>query len=155
MSKPALSRMRGLPPPRRAKEKKKLTPVSYYKGLFDKSSLWRDDGFSSMLVCFYEPWSPVGEPVFGVKSEFVQLLAVVHSCTRIRGMEISMKARGRATGVASGARTGDPHGNHLHPKWSCGPLRPTSDEQEGASRSRQGTRTRRQDRYGILGRCEA
>ena len=58
---------------------------------------------------------------FGVKPEFVQLLAVVHSCTRIRGMEISMKARGRATGVASGARTGDPHGNHLHPKWSSVP----------------------------------
>ena len=32
-----------------------------------------------------------------------------------------MKARGRATGVASGARTGDPHGNHLHPKWSSVP----------------------------------
>ena len=28
-----------------------------------------------------------------------------------------MKARGRATWVASGARAGDPHGNHLHPKW--------------------------------------
>ena len=32
-----------------------------------------------------------------------------------------MKARGRATGVASGARTGDPHGNHLHLKWSSVP----------------------------------
>ena len=32
-----------------------------------------------------------------------------------------MKARGRATGVASEARTGDPHGNHLHPKWSSVP----------------------------------
>ena len=60
----------------------------------------------------------IGESVFRVKSEFVQLLAIVHSCTRVRGMKISMKARGRATGVASGARTGDPHGNHLHPKWS-------------------------------------
>ena len=32
-----------------------------------------------------------------------------------------MKARGRATGVASGARAGGPHGNHLHPKWSSVP----------------------------------
>ena len=32
-----------------------------------------------------------------------------------------MKARGRATGVASGARAGDPHGNHLHPKWPSVP----------------------------------
>ena len=32
-----------------------------------------------------------------------------------------MKARGRATGVASGVRTGDPHGNHLQPKWSSVP----------------------------------
>ena len=35
-----------------------MTPLSYYKGLFDKSSPWRDDGFSSMLICFYESWSP-------------------------------------------------------------------------------------------------
>ena len=32
-----------------------------------------------------------------------------------------MKARGRATGVASGARAGDPHGKHLYPKWSSVP----------------------------------
>ena len=32
-----------------------------------------------------------------------------------------MKARGRATGVASGARAGGPHGNHLYPKWSSVP----------------------------------
>ena len=72
--------------------------------------------------CFYEfSRREHRRVVFGVKSEFVQLLAIVHSCTRVRGMKISMKARGRATGVASGARTGDPHGNHLHPKWSSVP----------------------------------
>ena len=32
-----------------------------------------------------------------------------------------MKARGRATGAASGARTGDPHGNHFHTKWPSVP----------------------------------
>ena len=32
-----------------------------------------------------------------------------------------MKARDRATWDASGARAGDPHGNHLHPKWSSVP----------------------------------
>ena len=32
-----------------------------------------------------------------------------------------MRARCRATWVASGARAGDPHGNHLHPKWSSVP----------------------------------
>ena len=32
-----------------------------------------------------------------------------------------MKARGRATGGARGARAGDPHGNHLHLKWPSAP----------------------------------
>ena len=63
-----------------------------------------------------------------------------------------MKARGRATGVARGARAGGPHGNHLHPKWSSVPLRLPSHEQKGASRRRSGTKTsQRQNRYGILG----
>ena len=32
-----------------------------------------------------------------------------------------MEARDRATWVASGARAGEPHGNHLYPKWSSVP----------------------------------
>ena len=45
----------------------------------------------------------------------------MNSCTQIRGLETGMKARGRATGVASEARAGGPHGNHLHPEWSSVP----------------------------------
>ena len=40
---------------------------------------------------------------------------------RIRGLETGKKARGRAAGVASGARAGGPYRNHVHPKWSSVP----------------------------------